>query len=135
MQALRFSMTIVWVHFLLAGLHGGTHLALGVQLSIAQWLFVTLVIAAAPILAWTRLRQGEVRHGGALLTLSLGASFAFGFYNHYFSATPDNVAHVPGGPLGHLFVLTAALVAVTEVSGALGGLLLWVRPPAKRTTA
>lgn len=135
MHTLRFAMMNVWIHFALAGLHGAAHLTLGVPLSTLQWVFVTAVIAAAPVLAWTQLRRGEVRRGGALLVLALGASFVFGFYNHYFSATADNVAHVPGGALGHLFVTTAALVAVTEAAGTLAGCLLWVRPSAARTTA
>ena len=40
MTDLRLALIIVWVHLALATLHGGAHLALGVQLGVLQWLFV-----------------------------------------------------------------------------------------------
>jgi len=59
--------------------------------------------------------------GAWLVTLSMLASLLFGFINHFMRASPDYVLEVPENPWRHSFVVSAALLTVTETVGTVVG--------------
>lgn len=117
----KWATWLVILHAAINVAHGLAHGNLGVALSPAQKLFVSLVIMAAPILAailcWTRWS----RAGALLLALSMAAACAFGIYFHYVAISPDHVSHLPAGASQGLFRVTAALLAIVEAAGAVMG--------------
>ena len=104
-------------------LHGLAHGSLGIELTVAQMLFVYLVIGAAPLLAAILLWTKSARAGAALLAVSMAASLAFGVYYHFLIVSPDHVAHLPPGDDQGLFILTAYLLPATELASI--GVALW----------
>ena len=52
----------------------------------------------------------------------MAAALVFGIYWHYVAVSPDNVAHLPDGPLQGLFQLTALLEILFEAIGVVVGL-------------
>ena len=113
-----YGTAVVLSHLLITIVHGMAHADLQIGLSTAQKLFVLLVINVCPLVAmaflWTRLQ----RTGLALLSLSMCASLLFGVWNHFVASGPDHVAEVAGGGMGHLFQITAVLLALIEALGA-----------------
>ena len=103
-------------------LHGHAHRGLGINLTLAQMLFVGLVIVAAPILAAILLWTRRARAGAALLAASMAGSLLFGVYHHFLVVSPDHVAHLPAGDQQSLFIMTAYLLPVFELAAAAIGL-------------
>jgi hypothetical protein len=117
----------VVVHFLLAGWHGYSHQMIPVPLNGAQTAFVVIVIIALPIIG-AGLCLTSMRTKGALLVcLSLLASFLFGLVYHFIHASPDHISAVPQGPWRSAFVVSAVLLALIEVVGAIVGGMAWQR--------
>jgi hypothetical protein len=56
-----------------------------------------------------------------LIALSMLGSLVFGVINHFVLESLDNVMEVPEHAWRHSFVLSAAIVAVTEAAGAVLG--------------
>ena len=111
------AVVVVAGHLLVSLLHGYAHNDLGVRLSVAQTVFVLVVITAAPIVAallvWTRF----VRFGFLLLLGSMAGALLFGVYYHYIEISPDHVSHLPPGDTQSLFRVTALLLAISELCG------------------
>jgi amino acid permease len=111
------------VHLVIAIWHGNAHADLGVGLSPAQNLFVYVVIVLAPVVAvcllWTRYE----RQGLWLFLIAFVGAFLFGAYYHYVCVSPDNIHHLPPGSAEahERFALTAAVLAVVELTAALCG--------------
>ena len=60
-----------------------------------------------------------------LIALSMLGSLIFGLANHFMLESPDYVMEVPAQAWRYTFVLSAALLAVTESIGAvLGGVAI-----------
>ena len=123
---------VVAVHAAVSIGHGLAHVAVPVELTAAQELFVVLVIALAPVLALVLLWRGHERSGAGLLAASMAASLLFGVFFHYAVPNPDNAASVTGAWSLH-FEGTAALVAATEFAGTLVGAWLWWRGRSRRS--
>ena len=132
--------TVTWLgtlavvaHQAVAHLHGLAHRSLGINLNLAQMLFVGIVIVVAPILAAILLWTKRARAGAALLAVSMPASLAFGVYHHFLLVSPDHVAHLPAGDQQSLFIMTAYLLPVFEIAAAAIGLwgLTRLRPVAE----
>jgi len=121
-----YGTAIVLAHLLIAIPHGIAHTNLHIGLSDLQNLFVLLVINVCPLIAMALLWTRYQRAGIVLLSLSMGASLLFGVWNHFVVNGPDHVAEVAPGAMGHLFQLTAVLLALTEAVGAWLG-LVWFR--------
>lgn len=113
----------VLAHLAVTMFHGRAHEQLAIGLSTWQNVYVMSVILAAPLIAmvltWTRL----ARMGLYLLILSMFGALIFGFFYHYVSVSPDNVAHLPPGDARGLFRTTALLLLVTELFGVVVGVV------------
>lgn len=57
---------------------------------------------------------------------ALFGSLVFGAWNHFVVSGPDHVAEVAEGAMGHLFQVTAVLLALIEAGGAWLG-MVWFR--------
>ncbi len=99
---------------------------LNVELSRPQFLFVTLVIVIAPLVAGLLLFKNARGAGAILLALSMAGAFVFGLYHHFVLVSPDHVSHIPGTP-GTLWVIafqiTAVLLTLIEALGVLAGIM------------
>jgi hypothetical protein len=119
---------IVLGHFLITLAHGAAHQGAHVALGPASMIFVVIVIEVAPLagLVWSIWRR---RAGARLVAASMGAALLFGVINHFLVISPDHVMHVePAWRTS--FGLTAALLAVTELAGAVVALRLTRAPAA-----
>jgi hypothetical protein len=117
---------VVVVHLGLSLWHGATHNDVPVPLSPLQQAFIGLVIVLLPLvgagLLWSRWRT----QAALLVALSLLGSLLFGFINHYVLDSADNVVSLPANEWRHPFVVSAALIAISESIGtALGAVAAW----------
>ena len=118
MHAAARNATIVVVAHLAATLpHGLAHQAIPVPISTAQSVFVAVVVTLAPLVAAALLWSRFVRLGAALLLASMAGSLSFTLYSHMLAPGPDNLAQAPADGWGLLFILSTALLAVTEGLG------------------
>jgi hypothetical protein len=125
-----YGTAIVLAHLVITILHGVAHADLQIGLSTLQKLFVLIVINVCPLVATVLLWTRRQRAGLALLSVSMGASLMFGVWNHFILSGPDHVAEVAPGAMGHLFQLTAAMLALIEAVGAWLG-FVWMRRSAR----
>jgi hypothetical protein len=113
---------VVFVHAIVTAPHSIAHNNLHVAMNTWQNLYIFLVILIAPIVAavliWKRLPSGFV-----ILTISMIGSFVFGVYYHFITGGTDNVFTLPIGSWALVFQLTAWLLAITELTGAVVGFL------------
>lgn len=111
------------IHCAIGLWHGGAHLSVPVPLSPLQMAFVGIVVVILPLIAaaltWTRQRKLAV----VLYTGSMLAALLFGVINHYILISPDNVTCVPPGEHRMTFIVSAGLVAGSELIGTLLGLV------------
>ena len=125
----KIALTIVAIHFVVVVLHSITHQILSVNASPAQLAFIFPVIIVAPVVAGVMLPKFE-RFGTVLLTTSMIGSLVFGVYYHFIAETIDHVAHVAQlepHRWSQMFLATSYLLAISELLGAVVGLLLLVR--------
>jgi hypothetical protein len=125
----RIALAIVALHFVVVVLHSIAHQLLSVNASRAQLAFIFPVIIVAPVVAGFMLPKFE-RFGTVLLTASMIGSFVFGVYYHLIADTTDHVAHVAQlepHRWSQMFVATSYLLAISELLGAIVGLMLLLR--------
>ena len=126
----KIALAIVAIHFVVVVLHSIAHQLLWVNASPAQLAFIVPAIIVAPVVAGIMLPKFE-KFGTVLLAASMFGSFVFGLYYHFIADTIDHVAHVaqlePHG-WSQMFVATSYLLAISELLGAVVGLLLLLRP-------
>ena len=125
-----YGTAIVLAHLVITILHGVAHADLQIGLSPLQKLFVLLVINVCPLMAMALLWTRHQRAGLVLLSVSMGAALLFGVWNHFIVSGPDHVAEVAPGAMGHLFQITAAVLALIEAAGAWLG-FVWMRRSAR----
>ena len=122
----RFAIIVIFVHLVLAGVHGVSHGFLDIILSAPQNFFVLIVIQIASLVAAVLLWRGRNRAGGLLLAASMAGALAFGVYFHFVRDTAYNVARVAENTrvaLAITFQVTAVLLALIEVLGCYAGIL------------
>jgi len=122
------ALGLVAIHFIVVVLHSFAHQLLSVNASPAQLAFIIPVIVVAPVVAGVMLPRFE-RFGTVLLTASMIGSFVFGVYYHFIAETIDHVAHVAQLEphfWSQMFLATSYLLAISELLGAVVGLLLLV---------
>ena len=120
---------LIVIHFLVVVLHSFAHQLLPVTASPAQLAFIFPVIIVAPVVAGIMLPKFEM-FGAVLLTASMIGSFVFGVYYHFIAETIDHVAHVAQlepHRWSQIFLATSYLLAISELLGAIVGVLLLVR--------
>ncbi|HEX5601256.1 MAG TPA: hypothetical protein VFX63_01855 [Pyrinomonadaceae bacterium] len=130
----KIALAVVAIHFVVVVLHSFAHQLLSVNASPAQLAFIIPVIVIAPVVAGVMLLRFE-KLGTVLLTASMVGSFVFGVYYHFTVDTIDHVAHVAQlepHRWSQMFVATSYLLAISELLGAVVGILLLVR---RSTTA
>jgi len=122
-------VAIVLIHFVVLIWHGAAHMLVPVPLTGSQTAFVVIVIFLLPLAgAGLLLRPRYRMTAAALIALPMLGALLFGFINHFMRATPDYVLELPASAWRHSFVLSAALLVVTETLGAVVGaaaLLMW----------
>ena len=118
----RLGMLTVLVHAIVTTPHSIAHTNLYIAMDPWQNVYIFLVILIAPIVAavliWKRLPSGFV-----LLTVSMTGSFVFGVYYHFVAIGSDNVFTLPASSWSLIFQLTAWLLAIIELAGAVVGFL------------
>lgn len=118
-SATKISATvIVIIHAIVVALHGLAHQQIPVPLSLAQTLFVGVVIVLAPIVAAIFLWTSFYSIGRWLFFGSMTGALLFGIYNHFVAITPDHISQIPFEGWGVLFQVTAFLLLITEGCGA-----------------
>lgn len=123
---MRIALTLLAAtHLVVALWHGSAHNELRVVLPPAKNAFIYVVVLAAPLAAaaavWTRYAS----LGTWAFFVSMVGAFIFGVYHHYWVISSDHVSHLPPGPpqVHYQFALSAAILAVVELSGAVVGVL------------
>lgn len=112
------------LHLAAGFLHGVPHGLAPVDLHTWQWVFVAVVTNILPILGFVLVwRYQRTRFGAALFAVSMAAALAFGLIYHFVLENPDHVDSVVG-VWGQPFLVTAVLVAATDLLGVLAG--AWV---------
>jgi hypothetical protein len=118
----RLGILLVILHALVTTPHSIAHTNLYIAMDIWQNIYIFLVILIAPIVAailiWKRKASGFV-----MLALSMVGSFVFGVYYHFVAIGSDNVFTLPASAWTLTFQLTAWLLAITELAGAVVGFL------------
>jgi hypothetical protein len=114
----RGLVAIVLVHGAIALWHGAAHTHVPVPLTPLQTAFVGIVIVLLPFVGIGLLWTKQKKAAAWVIAFSMLASLIFGIVNHYVLDSPDNVSAVPEHEWRHTFVLSAALVAVSEAIGA-----------------
>ena len=125
----RIALVVVGIHFIVVVLHSIAHQLLSVNASPAQLAFIVPVIIVAPVVAGVMLPKFE-KLGTVLLTLSMIGSFVFGLYYHFIADTIDHVAHVAQlepHRWSQMFLATSYLLAISELLGAVVGIVLLLR--------
>jgi hypothetical protein len=110
---------VVLLHLLVSLVHGWAHGTAGVGLNAPSMAFVLIVIIAGPLVGLAWMWKNPVR-GARIIGVTMAASLLFGLINHFIIAGPDRVDHV----VAHartMFELTALLLVLTEVAGAVLG--------------
>src|SRR5215813_12470667 len=109
-------VAVVLVHLVISMVHGLAHDRAKVPLSYMANVFVYVVILAGPLVGLVVARWSR-RVGSWVIALTMTGSFVFGVVNHFLLSSPDHVAHVDP-QWRPLFTVTAVLLAVTEILGA-----------------
>ncbi len=107
----RYLIGLVLAHFIVTLVHATAQIVpAGIDL-----VFIVGVILIGPLVALVILRFNAPLAAG-LLAVLMGASFVYGLVSHFLVAGPDNVAFVGSQTWTVLFVGTAFLLGVLEVS-------------------
>jgi hypothetical protein len=115
---LRTSLTgIVLIHLVVVLWHAAAHARIPVPMTMLQAAFVGLVIVILPLVGVTLLWGGHKQLAAWLIASSMFGSLLFGIVNHFVLVSPDYVLAIPAHAFRHSFVLSAALLAVTETIG------------------
>ncbi|HEY6245421.1 MAG TPA: hypothetical protein VIX17_15835 [Pyrinomonadaceae bacterium] len=118
----RLAVPVIILHAIVTVPHSIAHTNLHIAMETWQSIYIFVVILIAPIVAavliWIRPRSGF-----ALLTISMIGSFVFGVYYHFIATGSDNAFTLPASSWTLTFQLSAWLLAITELGGAIIGLL------------
>jgi hypothetical protein len=130
MSFAHYATMIVIIHAIVVILHGLAHQIIPVPLSIAQTLFVALIIVLIPIVAAVLLWTPFERIGRWLFLGSMMGSLLFGIYNHFIRMSPDHVSQISFEGWGLVFQSTAILLLMTEGIGC--GVGIWDLNPIRQ---
>ena len=132
-------VAIILSHTAINLLHGGAHVGENVlSLTLAQILFITIVIFIAPLVALFLLGRRRLAWGGWWFFLSMLGSLLFGVWYHFVVPGADNIASLSPGVWKLPFQLTSILLTIIDAVGAIVGALflcLVLRRPKERAKA
>jgi len=111
----RYLIGLVLAHFIVTLVHATAHFALQIIPAGIDLVFIVGVILIGPLVALVILRFNPPLAAG-LLAVLMGASLVYGMVSHFLVAGPDNVAFIGSQTWTVLFVGTAFLLGVLEVS-------------------
>jgi hypothetical protein len=121
----RLALAVIIVHAVVGSLHSTAHQILGIQVSLAQLIYIVLIIMVAPLAAGILFLKRLKTEGAVLLICSLFGSLIFGVFNHFVANTTDHVSHVGTLPQKFwaiVFQITAVLLALVEAFGIWAGM-------------
>lgn len=124
-------IAIVLLHLAVTVWHGSSHEHVPVPLTTAQTAYAGLIIGLLPLVGAGLLWTKRKREAAWVIGLSMLASLLFGFINHFVLDSPDHVMEVPAHVWRHSFILSAALLVVTETMGTVMGAVaarVWRQP-------
>ena len=128
-KAEKFTLLIIaTLHLALQLIHSYSHAVSGVQNTSLQQLFILLVVTIMPWVAVYVAWNMSMRNGSAIFSLSMAASFLFGYVLHFVINTPDLHLNVLEEHRG-LFFHSASLLALLEFVGASFGVYFFARSP------
>jgi hypothetical protein len=103
--------------------HGISHWRAAVPLASWQVAFIVMVACLVPAMAATRYWTPDRRAGAVTLAGSMLTALLFDLYYHFIADTPDHVSYRRTDLDGVLFVSTAALLVLAELTDI--GVWLW----------
>jgi len=118
----RLGVLLVILHAIVTIPHSIAHTNLHIAMDTWQNIYIFVVILIAPIVAAVLIWRPR-QSGFALLTISMIGSFVFGVYYHFIATGSDNAFTLPASSWTLTFQLTAWLLAITELGGAVIGFL------------
>jgi hypothetical protein len=125
----RFGILIVALHFVISMVHGLAHSSLHIDMNAWQSAYILLVITVLPLVSAFLLWRARTTSGFLLLLASMAGSLLFGGYYHFIAVGADNVGTLGLHTWTRPFQVTAVLLAITEVTGVLIGLLGVLKRP------
>jgi cation transport ATPase len=118
------AVLVVLLHTVMMPVHGAAHMRLKVELSTWANIYVLCVVGIGPIVGLFLLRSSRRRTGATILFVTMIGALLFGFWNHFIAHGPDHVMHLEAGPWRLPFQVTAVLLAMSELAGAIVAFML-----------
>src|SRR3954470_12222031 len=115
----RWLTIAVVAHLLVTLVHGAAHSGARIPMTLAANLLIWIVILIGP-LAGLWLARSRPAAGGWGVAATIAGLLVCGIVNHYLIIGPDHVNHV-AAEWRTQFGITAALLVVTELAGAIAG--------------
>ena len=119
-------LVVAAFHLVSQAAHNYAHSVAGVENSPAEQLFILLVVTIMP---WAAIFVGwkwGICKGAALFSLSMAASFLFGFFFHFVIESPDLHSNVVSEHRD-IFFHSAVILSLLEFSGFVLGLYVLIR--------
>lgn len=114
----------VLLHTLIVLVHGAAHTRLKVGLSAGANLYVLCVVGIGPIAGLLLLRSSRQRSGATVLFATMVGALVFGVWKHFIAHGPDHVMHLQPGAWRLPFQMTAGLLTMSELAGAIVAFML-----------
>ena len=129
MKSEKFALLIIAaLHLAVQVTHSYGHAIAGVQNTLLQILFILLVVTVMPWTAVYVAWKMSMRIGSAIFTLSMAASFLFGYFLHFVIDSPDLLTNIIDAHR-NIFFYSAMNLALLEFVGAFFGLYVFFRSP------
>ena len=116
---------IVWAHFVIASVHGLTHVSLPVPLAPWQIGYVASLVIVAPLVGMWVMQNKDRRTGAGIVAVSMFLSLLFGGLFHFVLDNPDNINTLPHSHWAVPFVGSAMMVYLSELAGVVLGYRVW----------
>jgi hypothetical protein len=108
----------VLVHTIVMLVHGAAHMRLNIGLSPWATIYVLGVVGTGPIIGLIFLKSSRQRAGATILFITMIGALFFGLWNHFIAHGADHVMHPRAGTSRLPFQVTAGLLSISEVAGA-----------------
>lgn len=118
------TVLVVLVHTVVMLVHGIAHTRLNIELSPWAMIYVLGFVGTGPIIGLIFLRSSLQRTGATILFATMMGGLLFGLWNHFIAPSADHVMHLQAGLWRLPFQVTAGLLAVSELTGAIVAFML-----------
>lgn len=127
MKSEKVALLIIAIFHLAAqAVHNHAHVIADVRNTLTELLFIIIVVTVMPWVAIVVAWKFSIRKGAAIFSLSMAASFLFGYFLHFVVDGPDlhsNVIHHHNS----IFFHSAMLLALLEFAAFIFGLYVFLR--------